>query len=775
MSAAVATTIVTQSVGDDVHSNNDSHTNGFEEYEYASMKERVEYVLGGGVRRLNEYFVDKVTVESECTCQICQELFENPVFLPNCLHTFCRACLVQWEANQKPIDAHKPLAPGTRRRVPRATCPLCREKFLIELSDQRRSDPSCLVRPNPVMRRVIYSLRIHCPLGACPWLAPLSELVPHVVHHCPFFTTACNRCHAPLFRAQLALHRCPDSAPPLIGAADPDSWGMRTMHRVLDAADDLPDAPHPVPEDSSDSIERDERDAIARELSAAAAALGPPNPRRASSARQHPTRASVRRELVSSATDRSSSPSALPRSPIVLEHSPQLSPATQRRASSTDGSPAAGVASSAAIVPTTASPAIAPARQVCRVTLSRLRAAVDECGGFVHVEQSDGWPKVAKSLDLPRNSGTQLRTAYLKKLPSSVKRLLNSGGASSPSPSPVASAALVPRGSTSSSSTDQSSAIDVIADIPATPSTPGGDVELSASSSSSVSRPPHSPLDANGRTPLCVAAHDGDIRAVAQLLSAKFNKAYAVDRDHPDAQGWTPLLVAASERHTNIVALLLAAGAKSDCVTPSGDSALHFLAAVVPDGAQRSAYRRVLADLVAGGASVVASRGSGGMTPLHIAAREGNAVAAYVLLTSSNVDADAIASTAPVFVPSALGSAASLTQIDLFAVLRSEAQAAERPATTAAPAPAWTALHWAAALGDVDLCELMLMHGVTQVAAEDEHGTWQTPEEIAKARGHEKVVALLRRHSERDSSGQSPSSNRGSKRLVRTQRFAKLK
>jgi ankyrin repeat protein len=44
---------------------------------------------------------------------------------------------------------------------------------------------------------------------------------------------------------------------------------------------------------------------------------------------------------------------------------------------------------------------------------------------------------------------------------------------------------------------------------------------------------------------------------VAQLLSAKFNKAYAGDRDHPDAQGWAPLLAAASERHTNIVALLL--------------------------------------------------------------------------------------------------------------------------------------------------------------------------------------------------------------------------
>jgi ankyrin repeat protein len=120
-------------------------------------------------------------------------------------------------------------------------------------------------------------------------------------------------------------------------------------------------------------------------------------------------------------------------------------------------------------------------------------------------------------------------------------------------------------------------------------------------------------------------------------------------------------------------------------VTPSGESALHFLAAIVPEVAQRSAYRRVLADLVSGGASVLPSRGGGGVTPLHIAAREGNAVAAYVLLTSSNVDADAVAATKPTFVPSALDSAASLTQLDLFAVLRSEAQAAEQPAAATAP------------------------------------------------------------------------------------------
>jgi hypothetical protein len=69
----------------------------------------------------------------------------------------------------------------------------------------------------------------------------------------------------------------------------------------------------------------------------------------------------------------------------------------------------------------------------------------------------------------------------------------------------------------------------------------------------------------------------------------------------------------------------------------------------------------------------------------------------------------------------------------------------------------------------------MLVHGVTQMSAEDEHGTWQTPEEIARARGHDTVVALLRRHSRARRQRTVDAAARGSKKLVRTQRFAKLK
>jgi hypothetical protein len=300
----------------------------FDEFDYAQQSERVAYILAGGVRRLCEYFVDKTTVESECTCQICQELFENPVFLPNCLHTFCRACLVQWEANQKPIDAHKPLPPNTRRRVPRATCPLCREKFLVELSDHRRSDPSCLVRPNPVMRRVIYALRIHCPLGACRWLAPLADLVPHVVNHCHFFTTRLSAMQrSSLSRSavapSLSARRLRRSLAPLTltpGACAPcsrvfaddtadNNLATRNTHHAI-AADDQ----------DEDSVERDERDAIARELSAAAAALGAARlARRAVSQSTASTSTTRARRCVATSVPRSARPLVVAKQPIVLE------------------------------------------------------------------------------------------------------------------------------------------------------------------------------------------------------------------------------------------------------------------------------------------------------------------------------------------------------------------------------------------------------------------------------------------------------------------------
>ena len=50
----------------------------------------------------------------------------------------------------------------------------------------------------------------------------------------------------------------------------------------------------------------------------------------------------------------------------------------------------------------------------------------------------------------------------------------------------------------------------------------------------------------------------------------------------------------------------------------SGKSALHYLAPCVPQPSQRSAYRRLIADLAVGGASVAPSS-VGRMTPLHYA------------------------------------------------------------------------------------------------------------------------------------------------------------
>lgn len=663
--------------------------------DFAATDEIVTYILSGGIQLLADFFVEKELIESEFTCFICLNLLEQPTYLPTCLHTFCRSCLVTWEANQKPIDS---VELSGRRRVPRATCPICRSKFLIELCDKRRADPSCLVRPNPVIRRATYALVLDCPLGHCAWRGPLKDLAVHVVNECAWFTqgAACRHagCTAKLFRYAVAAHEaaCPfapsavattaAAAADMVPSAPPATkvWGVGTMRRIAAGDDAEPE--------------------ILRELRAAAVTKTPPPPK-------HPR---PKRD------ERPPAPTPTPTPPPPL---PSVTPPTP---------PA----------PAAAEPSPLPVRHV---TLSRLRVAVDECGGFFAVEQAAAWPQVAKRLELPNNAAPQLRDAYRKKLPSSVRRVLSdSSGSASSSP-------IVPhnaRGNSSNSGADD------------------------ADTSSASASPAHSPLDASGRTPLCAAAYDGDVKSVARLLSSKFNSCVVVDRDWPDALGYAPLLLASKRHHLNVVALLLAAGAHANCVAPdTGESALHFLCALVPDLAQRAAYRRVIAELVAGQASVLAASSSGS-TPLHVAARAGNAVAAYVLLTSSSVDIDAVAAKTSGFVPPPSTTRTKQTQIDLLALLVNEARSAD---AISAVGPAWTALHMAVASGDADLVELLLINGVTHDAsAQDEHGNWVTPLDVAVAAGHDDIATLLRNH---QASGGAAGGAR--KKLQRTARFVKQK
>jgi ankyrin repeat protein len=451
-------------------------------------------VLANEVQALSEFFVASEQALSELTCQICANLFEAPVYIPTCLHSFCRACLQHWEANQKPVDAATAAALTGRRRVPRATCPLCRCKFITALSGERRADPTCLVRPNPVVRRAIYALPIRCPLlPSCGWQAPFKDLRQH----------------------------------------------------VLDAH---PTTPTPTP-------------------------------------------------------------------------------------------------------PTT-----------LHVTLSRVRGAVDELGGFFAVEQALAWPDVARLLELPRSAGAQLRDAYLKKPPSAVRRA------------------------------------------------PGEHASLAA------------------------AAAAGDAAAVALLLRTR-----ATGGDDLCA----PLLLACRAHQLAVAALLLAAGARADCLTAdSGESPLHLLASHVPDAPHRAAYRRLLTQLVAANASVRAAAATGA-TPLHVAARVGNTLAAAVLLTASSVDVDAVtaAAAAAAASPPDLPSGSTASQAELLALIRSSTSVA---ATAAVSGPAWTALHFAAASGVADVCQLLLQNGVTRdVAAPDEHGNFVTPLDVARARNHQEIVALL--------------------------------
>jgi len=70
--------------------------------------------------------------------------------------------------------------------------------------------------------------------------------------------------------------------------------------------------------------------------------------------------------------------------------------------------------------------------------------------------------------------------------------------------------------------------------------------------------------DANGRTPLMISAHQGDIEQARFLLNAKADVNSSPSREH------TALILASSRGHLEMVDLLLAAGADVNAVTLKG-------------------------------------------------------------------------------------------------------------------------------------------------------------------------------------------------------------
>ncbi len=200
-----------------------------------------------------------------------------------------------------------------------------------------------------------------------------------------------------------------------------------------------------------------------------------------------------------------------------------------------------------------------------------------------------------------------------------------------------------------------------------------------------------------GRTPLHLAARFGRAEAVRALASAE-RGIHAVDR-----YGATPLHVAARHGHDAVVTALAGAGAAPDAADAFTYTPLHL-------AATQGGIAAVRALLAAGAAPGVMD--DQGVTPLHLAARQRRlATAAALLRAGANPNAR--------------------TGIALSAV-----------PSPPQPSAGWTPLHEAAWAGDLAMAEILLAHGALPDAR---NAAGQTPRQLARARGHPDLEALLNR------------------------------
>jgi hypothetical protein len=122
--------------------------------------------------------------------------------------------------------------------------------------------------------------------------------------------------------------------------------------------------------------------------------------------------------------------------------------------------------------------------------------------------------------------------------------------------------------------------------------------------------------DADGFTPLYVAACEGHVAVVTALVEA------GADKEAADADGCTPLHVAACEGHVAVVKTLVEAGADKEAADADGCTPLHVAAC--------EGHVAVVTALVTLGADIGALT-DGGETPLQVSIRCGHHHVARVL------------------------------------------------------------------------------------------------------------------------------------------------
>jgi ankyrin repeat protein len=223
----------------------------------------------------------------------------------------------------------------------------------------------------------------------------------------------------------------------------------------------------------------------------------------------------------------------------------------------------------------------------------------------------------------------------------------------------------------------------------------------------------------DGRTALHVAAEKGNGAMVAALLAAKANP------NVKDGKGRLPAQVAADHDYAEIVRALVAKQSEIPDV---------FVAATV------GAADRLTA-LVKADGSAVKLRNQDGLTPLHVAAREGHLDAVRALLDGKadpkTVD-EPKGQHASSYGWTPLHVAAISDRVPIAKLLLDRGT----DVNAADARGKFTALHYAAWNGNAEMTALLLARNAGRDAKDGEQ---RTPLDLAKKKGHAAVVKLLER------------------------------
>ena len=235
----------------------------------------------------------------------------------------------------------------------------------------------------------------------------------------------------------------------------------------------------------------------------------------------------------------------------------------------------------------------------------------------------------------------------------------------------------------------------------------------------------------NGRTPVYIAAEDGDASAIAALHAAGAN----VDTPMPD--GRTPVYIAAENGHASAINALHVAGANVDTPMPDGRTPVYIAA--------QNGHAPAIAALHAAGANVDTPQ-KDSYTPTYISAQHGHASAIVALKSAgANVDAPNNNGTTPIWIAAQNGHTPAI------AALIAAGANVNKPKNTGA-----TPISIAAEKGRAGAITALLEAGAN-VNIKDKKGV--TALEKAKQGnqpGHREVIRLLEAHLEQYSNGVGP-------------------